>query len=41
MNMPARLDQIYSKLLQVIESEHPDIMVVEDIFSLENSLSRE
>jgi len=35
MSMPARLDQIYSKLLQVIESEHPDIMVVEDIFSLE------
>lgn len=29
-----RLNQIFSKLLQIIKQEKPDIMVVEDIFSL-------
>ncbi len=32
--LPARLDQIFSKLLAVLEDEKPDLMVVEDIFSL-------
>jgi crossover junction endodeoxyribonuclease RuvC len=34
LSLPNRLDQIFSKLLQVIKSETPDIMVVEDVFSL-------
>lgn len=29
-----RLDQIFSKLIQVLKNEQPDIMVVEDVFSL-------
>jgi len=35
-NIPlsARLNQIFSGLLKVLEDEKPDIMVVEDIFSL-------
>ncbi|RZB31762.1 MAG: crossover junction endodeoxyribonuclease RuvC [Desulfobacteraceae bacterium Eth-SRB1] len=35
-NIPlsARLNQIFSSLLKVLEDEKPDIMVVEDIFSL-------
>ena len=33
--LPARLDKIFSKLLQLLESEKPDFMVVEDVFSLE------
>jgi crossover junction endodeoxyribonuclease RuvC len=33
--LPDRLNQIYSKLTSVIESEKPDLMVIEDVFSLE------
>jgi crossover junction endodeoxyribonuclease RuvC len=35
MTPPQRLDHIYSKLKKVIDDEKPDIMVVEDVFSLE------
>ncbi|MBC2712272.1 MAG: crossover junction endodeoxyribonuclease RuvC [Desulfosarcina sp.] len=30
-----RLEQIYSKICQVLEDEKPDLMVLEDVFSLE------
>lgn len=30
-----RLDQIYSKLLSILKTQHFDLMVVEDIFSLD------
>ncbi|MBW2567831.1 MAG: crossover junction endodeoxyribonuclease RuvC [Deltaproteobacteria bacterium] len=33
-SLSARLNQIFSRLLKVLEDEKPDIMVVEDIFSL-------
>ncbi len=33
-SLPHRLDQIFSKLLLVLKDEKPDLMVVEDIFSL-------
>ena len=33
-SLPHRLDHIYSKLLQVLKHEKPDLMVVEDVFSL-------
>jgi len=33
-SLPSRLDQIYSKLLQILKDEKPDLMVVEDVFSL-------
>jgi crossover junction endodeoxyribonuclease RuvC len=33
-SLPNRLDHIYSKLLQILKSETPDLMVVEDVFSL-------
>ena len=29
-----RLDHIYAKLLQILKSEKPDLMVVEDVYSL-------
>ncbi len=32
--LPARLHTIFTKLLRVLEAEKPDLMVVEDIFSL-------
>ncbi len=32
--LPARLDKIFSKLLKLLKEERPDVMVVEDIFSL-------
>ncbi|MBL7179895.1 MAG: crossover junction endodeoxyribonuclease RuvC [Pseudomonadota bacterium] len=32
---PNRLEQIFSKLLLILEDEKPDLMVVEDIFSVE------
>ena len=35
--LPRRLDQIFSKLLHVLNDEKPDLMVVEDIFSLDKS----
>lgn len=34
-SLPSRLDQIFSKIIEVLKNENPDIMVVEDIFSLE------
>lgn len=34
ISLSARLNQIFSSLLKVLEDEKPDIMVVEDIFSL-------
>jgi crossover junction endodeoxyribonuclease RuvC len=33
-SLPNRLDHIYSKLLQILKDEKPDLMVVEDVFSL-------
>jgi crossover junction endodeoxyribonuclease RuvC len=33
-SLPHRLDHIYSKILQVLTSEKPDLMVIEDVFSL-------
>ena len=33
-SLPNRLDQIYCKLLQILQAEKPDLMVVEDVFSL-------
>ena len=33
--LPNRLDQIFSKLLSVLRDEKPDLMVVEDIFSMD------
>jgi crossover junction endodeoxyribonuclease RuvC len=33
--LPERLEQIYSQLMQVLKDENPDLMVVEDIFSLQ------
>ena len=32
--LPNRLDHIYSKILQTLKAEKPDLMVVEDSFSL-------
>ncbi|OQY55530.1 MAG: crossover junction endodeoxyribonuclease [Desulfobacteraceae bacterium 4572_88] len=34
LSMPARLNRIFSKLLLVLKDEKPDLMVVEDVFSL-------
>ena len=36
LSLPKRLDLLYSKLLLVLRSEIPDLMVVEDVFSLES-----
>lgn len=36
MTAPQRLDHIYSKLKKVITDERPDVMVIEDVFSLES-----
>jgi len=33
-SLPSRLDKIFSKLLQLLKSEKPDLMVIEDVFSL-------
>jgi crossover junction endodeoxyribonuclease RuvC len=33
-SLPDRLDHIFSKLLQILTDEKPDLMVVEDVFSL-------
>jgi crossover junction endodeoxyribonuclease RuvC len=33
--LPSRLNQIYSNLLKVLKDEKPDLMVVEDVFSIE------
>ena len=34
ISLPHRLDKIYSKLTEILQREHPDHMVVEDVFSL-------
>lgn len=33
--LPSRLNKIFSKLLIILKNEKPDLMVVEDIFSLQ------
>lgn len=35
LGLPGRLDRIFSKLHSILEDEKPDLMVVEDIFSME------
>jgi len=35
ISLPVRLDQIFSNIFQVLKNETPDLMVVEDVFSLE------
>ena len=35
ISMAHRLDQIFSKLVLVLQEEKPDFMVVEDVFSLQ------
>lgn len=33
--LPSRLDEIFVKILDILKDENPDIMVVEDVFSME------
>ena len=33
--LPIRLSQIYSRLHQILSAESPDLMIVEDVFSIE------
>jgi crossover junction endodeoxyribonuclease RuvC len=33
-SLPGRLDKIFSKLLQLLKNEKPDLMVIEDVYSL-------
>jgi crossover junction endodeoxyribonuclease RuvC len=33
-SIPSRLDKIFSKLLQLLRDENPDLMVIEDVYSL-------
>jgi crossover junction endodeoxyribonuclease RuvC len=33
-SLPNRLNHIFSRLLQILKDENPDLMVVEDVFSL-------
>jgi crossover junction endodeoxyribonuclease RuvC len=35
ISLPHRLEQIYSRLILVLEDAKPDLMVVEDVFSVE------
>ena len=35
ISLPSRLDQIFSNLLLVLNDEKPDLMVVEDVFSVD------
>jgi crossover junction endodeoxyribonuclease RuvC len=35
LSLPERLDMIFSRLLNVLKDEKPDLMVVEDVYSLE------
>jgi crossover junction endodeoxyribonuclease RuvC len=35
ISLPTRLDQIFSRLILILKDEKPDLMVVEDVFSLE------
>lgn len=32
--LPGRLDKIFSKLYQLLKTENPDLMVIEDVYSL-------
>ena len=32
--LPKRLDKIFSKLVQILSQEQPDLMVIEDVYSL-------
>lgn len=32
--LPGRLDVIYSKLLSLLKTENPDLLIIEDVFSL-------
>jgi crossover junction endodeoxyribonuclease RuvC len=32
--LPDRLDQIYTRLLEILKREQPDCMIIEDVFSL-------
>ncbi len=34
-SLPGRLDQIFSRILNILNDEKPDLMVVEDVFSLD------
>ncbi|MBW2193486.1 MAG: crossover junction endodeoxyribonuclease RuvC [Deltaproteobacteria bacterium] len=34
ISLPGRLDKIFSQLLLILQDEKPDLMVIEDIFSL-------
>jgi crossover junction endodeoxyribonuclease RuvC len=34
-SLPGRLDKIFSNIVQILENEAPDLIVVEDVFSLE------
>jgi len=34
VSLPCRLDTIYSKITEILQREHPDHMMVEDVFSL-------
>jgi crossover junction endodeoxyribonuclease RuvC len=33
-HLPERLDSLFTKLLQLLENEQPDLMIVEDIYSM-------
>ena len=33
-SLPSRLDKIFSKILQLLKSEKPNLMVIEDVYSL-------
>ena len=35
ISLPRRLDKIFSKIFRILQDENPDIMIVEDTFSLE------
>jgi len=35
ISLPTRLNQVFSKLILILKDEKPDLMVVEDVFSLE------
>jgi len=35
ISLPSRLDQIFSNLILVLKDEKPDLMLVEDVFSVE------
>ena len=35
MTLPGRLEKIYTKISSLLKSEKPDLMIIEDIFSLQ------